>query len=200
MKTLPLAFLLTTLVAHAQTSNSSSNHVWKLTSARVQRILVLEGGRFFTRSWIDRTTGRDLQSGMTADELGLTVNGKELTGLSGGWSLVSESTSQKKDGSSELDLTLRHGDMEATKSYVTYPASSILREWVTFKNVGSASMIVVDPHFLHTTSRIADLKSLDFYWMTGGENRADSWLLKTEAFQTNQSRNFDSYDAFPGAK
>jgi hypothetical protein len=200
MKTLPLALLLTILVAHAQPSNSSSNHVWKLTSAKVQRILVLEGGRFFTRNWTDRTTGRDLQSGMPADELGVTVNGKELTGLSGGWSFVSENTGQMKDGSTELDLTLRHDDIEATKSYVTYPGSSILREWVTFKNVGSANVTVADPRFLNAASRMADLKSLDFYWMTGGENRAGSWLLNTEALQANQSRNFDSYDAFPGAK
>jgi len=201
MKTLSLAFLVLSQTIFAQQlSHPQAQRSWQLSTNKVQRVIVLEGGRFFAKSWIDPTTGRDLQDGVQADELGVTVDGTQFTGMLGGWSLISERNGLQKDGSTELNLTMRHGDLEATKSYVTYPGSSIIREWVTFKNLGSGDLIITDPRFLNTTSRLGGFNSLDFFWMTGGENRPGSWLLKTEAFQANQNRNFDSYDPFPGAK
>ena len=200
MKTVLLALLLLSpAILAQQPSGSHAPRSWRLSTSKVQRVVVLEGGRFFTQSWTDRTTGRELQGGTQADELGAMVDGKEVTGIGGGWSLISERNAPLKDGSSELDLTLRHGDLEATKSYVTYPASSIIREWVTFKNVGSGDLTLADPRFLSNTSRLGSLQSLDFLWMTGGENRPGSWLLKKETLQANHVRNFDAYDPFPGA-
>jgi hypothetical protein len=202
MKTLLLwlAFLLIVLPTHAQQNHLQSPHTWKLATSKVERILVLENGHFFTRSWADRPTGQDLLSGNQSDELGVTINARSLTGLGGSWYFLSQRTGQNKDGSTELDLTLRQDDIEVTKSYVTYPGSSIIREWATFKNVGPTSLAVTDPSFLSTASRLGGLRSLDFFWMTGGENRAGSWLLKTETLQANRLRKFDSYDPFPGAK
>ena len=200
MKTVLLALLLLSpAILAQQPSGSHAPRSWRLSTSKVQRVVVLEGGRFFTQSWTDRSTGRELQGGTQADELGATIDGKEVTGIAGGWSLISERNAPLKDGSSELDLTLRHGDLEATKSYVTYPGSSIIREWVTFKNVGSGNLTLADPRFLSNTSRLGSLQSLDFLWMTGGENRPGSWLLKKEALEANHIRNFDAYDPFPGA-
>ncbi len=191
--------LLSSGMLAQQPSSSRRQRVWKLSTGKVQRTIVLEGGRFFTRSWIDRSTGRDLQSGTQADELGAIVAGKDLSGIAGGWSLVSQRNEREKDGSVELDLTIRQGDLEATKSYVTYPGSSIIREWVTFKNAGPGNLTIADPHFLNAAVRFGKLNSVDFFWMTGGENRPGSWLLKKEALGAGQHRNFDSYDPFPGA-
>jgi hypothetical protein len=196
---LPLLLLSTSLLAQALPAHHPQ-HSWTLSTSKVQRIIVLEDGCLFTQSWIDRSTGHDLQGGAQADELGATVDGKEVTGLAGGWSLFSEQELRQKDQSVELDLTLKHGDLEATKSYVSYPGSSIIREWVTFKNTGATNLVISDPRFLSTAARLGQLGSVDFLWMTGGENRPGSWLLKTEGLQLNQDRKFDSYDPFPGAK
>ncbi len=92
MKTVLLALLLLSpAILAQQPSDSQAPRSWKLSSSKVQRVVVLEGGRFFTQSWTDRTTGRELQGGAQADELGAMVDGKEVTGIGGGWSLVSAS-------------------------------------------------------------------------------------------------------------
>ena len=52
----------------------------------------------------------------------------------------------RRMGRAELDLTLRHGDLEAIKSYVTYPGSSVIREWITFKNVGTGDLTLLPIH------------------------------------------------------
>ena len=196
---LPLLLFSTSLVAQPL-GVRPPQHSWTLTTTKVRRVIVLEDGRLFTQAWIDRATGHDLLAGAKADELGVIIDGKEVNGLGGGWSLVSEKELPQKDQSIELDLTLKHGDLEATKSYIRYPGSSIIREWVTFKNAGATNFVISDPRFLGTTARLGKLESVDFLWMTGGENRPGSWLLKKEGLQPNQDRKFDSYDPYPGAK
>jgi hypothetical protein len=41
-------------------------------------------------------------------------------------------------------------------------------------------------------------ESVDFHWMTGGENRPDAWMLKTEKLKPGKAREFDSYDPMGG--
>ena len=199
MKTIAFALLFLAQIGLAQQSpESHPRRAWTLSTDKVQRVVVLEDGRLFTRSWTDRSNGRELLRGVKADELVVVVDGKEITGLAGGWALVFARRHPQKDGSVEFDLALRQDDLEAIKSYVTYPGSSIIREWVTFKNVGSRALTIQDPGFLSTAARLGSFDSLDFFWMTGGENRPGSWALETEAFQADKPRNFDAYDPFPG--
>jgi hypothetical protein len=140
VKTVAFAFLFLAHIVLAQpVPGRQSRRAWTLNTNQVQRVIVFEGGRFFTQSWTDRRSGRDLLGGEKADEFAVVVDGKETTGFAGGWALVSAKSNRQKNGSVELDLTLRQGGLEATKSYVTYPGSSIIREWATFKNVGSDS-------------------------------------------------------------
>jgi hypothetical protein len=201
MKTAFLTLILLSYGALAQqSSNMQTKHMWSLTTKKVQRVVILENGHFFTQSWKDRSSNHDLLGGMKVTELAVVVDGKEISGIDDGWSLVSNHNTVEKDESVELDITLRRGDLEATKSYVTYPESSIIREWVTFKNIGAGNLAIADPRFLSSATRLGQLNSLEFFWMTGGENQPGSWLLKTEAFQANHTRNFDSYDPFPGAE
>ncbi len=171
MKTVALAlfFFLSHSVLAQKTPNPQPKQTWNLSTDKMQRIVVLEDGRFFTQSWIDRSTGRNLLGGMKVNELAVVIDGKEVTGIDGGWSLVANRDNRQKDGSVELDLTLRRGDLEATKHYVTYPGSSIIREWVTFKNMGTGNLTIADPRFLCAATRLGHFNSLDFHWMTGGK-------------------------------
>jgi hypothetical protein len=99
----------------------------------------------------------------------------------------------------EFDLTIRRGDLEVTKSYEIYSDSSILREWATFKNLGSRDLKIDEPRFLTVAANLGQPSEIDLHWMTGGENQAGSWVLKTESPGSGVGRKFDSYDPFPGA-
>jgi hypothetical protein len=67
------------------------------------------------------------------------------------------------------------------------------------KNIGSSDMKVEEPSFLNASLQLGALDALDFLWMTGGENRPGSWLLRKETLTVGKERKFDSYDPFPGA-
>lgn len=172
---------------------------WTLASSKVERTITLDNGRLSTSAWKDRASGRDLLAGARGEELSAVIDGTEVSGRSGGWTLVSAQNRKQDDGTVEFDLILRRGDLEATKSYVIYSGSSILREWVTFRNAGSTNLRIDEPRFLTMAAKLGDLTKLDFHWMTGGENAPGSWVLKTEALESGAPRMFDSYDPFPGA-
>ncbi len=196
--TFTILFLSSTILAQPA-RKLQRRYSWKLSTNRVERVLVLQDGRFFTQSWTDRSTGRELMNGTQADEFAVAVDGKPIAGSAEGWALISARSSQQKNNSRELDLTLRHGDLLATKSYVTYPGSSIIREWSTFKNLGARNITLGDPRFLSAVLKPRDLRSLDFFWMTGGQNEPGSWVLKKEKLPADKIRKFDSFDPFPGA-
>ncbi len=161
---------------------------WILTTDRVRRVVTLEGGSLFTSGWQDLVSGRQLlREGDRCEELA----GK-------GWELVRASDRKHADGSLEVNITLRSGGLEAVKTYVLYPGSSIVRERVQLSNTGGQALKIEEPRFLNTRVRLGGRDSVDFHWMTGGENRPGSWVLKTETLPVEKSRDFDSYDPFPG--
>src|SRR5205823_4673790 len=86
------------------------------------------------------------------------------------WRLVEAKTTKLKQGELQLDLTLQRDSLAVTKTYVIYPGSSIIREWSVFKNAGTTPIQVKEPVFLETGVRIGEPSSLEFHWMTGGDN------------------------------
>ena len=80
----------------------------------------------------------------------------------------------------QLEVSLRHGGLLVTKTYVVYPGTSMIREWVQFKNAGTSPLQVSEPRFLSFTAKVGTPESQKLHWMTGGENRPGSWTLKTE--------------------
>ena len=64
---------------------------------------------------------------------------ERVSGATGGWQLVGSRTLKLKQGELQLDITLQRDSLQVTKSYVVYPQSSIIREWVAFKNTGTAA-------------------------------------------------------------
>ncbi len=199
MKTILLMTVSVSLLLAQDASVKQDAHSWTLASSKVERTITLDNGRVFTSAWKDLSSGRDLLSGARGEEFAAGIDGTEVSGRSGGWTLVSARDRKQSDGSLAFDLTLRRGNLEATKSYVIYSGSSILREWVTFKNLGSQNLRIDEPRFLTVAANLGPLTKIDFHWMTGGENEPGSWVLKTEALPSGAPRKFDSYDPFPGA-
>ena len=198
MRTIGLAILCVAALLAQDASIKQNGNSWTLATNKVERTVTLANGRLYTSSWKDLSSGRELLMGARPDELAAIINGTEVSGKSGGWAFESARNRRQSDGSLELDLTFRRGDLEATKSYVIYSGSSILREWVTYKNLGSGGLRIEQPSFLVAGAKMGKPAGIDFHWMTGGENRPGSWVLKTERLQPGLPRKFDSYDPFPG--
>jgi hypothetical protein len=154
---------------------------WTLGSASVEMTIALRNGMLVTTGFKNKANGHELAP----------------SDSTGPWTLVDARTSKLKQGEFQLDLTLRQEGLAETKSYVVYPGSSVIRQWAELKNVGSVPLKVSDPEFLNFSARLGDPASVDFDWMTGGDNAHGSWVLKTEKLIADKPRNFDSNYPFP---
>ncbi len=173
---------------------------WILTTKAVERTVAFDAGRLILESLKDKATGRELvPPGVRSGEFSVSLGdaSSRLSGAEGAWSLVDAAQRALPQGETQLDITLRRDSLTVVKSYVVYPGSSIIREWVTFANSGSSPLKVIDPGFLELAVQPGEPAATDFLWMTGGENRPGSWVLKSESLSAGTPRRFDSYDPFP---
>ena len=173
---------------------------WSIGTSLVKREMALQSEKLSLKTFKDEGSGAELTTeGVPSSEFSFSLGTPEnrITGASGGWQLVGAEDTKGPQGELELDLRLQREGLEVTKSYVAYPGSSVIREWVSFKNIGTAPVQIINPAFLNNTVRPGALDSLDFHWMTGGDNQAGSWDLKTEKLNAEKPRKFDSYDPFP---
>ena len=166
----------------------------------MERVIALEDGRLVLKRFTDRTTGRELVArGAVVEEfLAPAADGMERPNSSAdGWRLLGWKQSKLAQGELQLDITVQRDALQVTKSYVLYPGSSIVREWVTFKNAGSVPFPLPEPCFLNLTAQPGAARSPDFSWMSGGENNPGSWKLKSGGIESGEARQFDSYEPFP---
>ncbi len=170
---------------------------WTMGTTTVERVVALEDGKLILKQIKDKESGQVWAA--NSPELSFAVGSAEnrVTGASSGWSLLDAKESRGKQGEVQLDLRLRWEELEVTKSYVLYPDSSIIREWVTFKNTSPTAISLIDPAFLNLDLRAGEPGAVDFHWMTGGENQPGSWDLRTETLSAGKARKFDSYEPFP---
>ena len=174
---LPVPVLLVLLASPVLALTSGDAYVirkgdtWILGTSKVERTLALADGKFVTRTWRDKASGRELlPAGTVSDELRAVINEREVSGTSGDWKLVEATERSLAQGEIQLDITIRRRGLEVTKSYIVYPGSSIIREWVSFKNAGTGPLRVSEPRFLGLTTNPGPPESVDFHWMTGGTN------------------------------
>jgi hypothetical protein len=148
------------LIPHCLAETSQDAYIttdgtkWILGSALVEMTIALRDGMLVTAGFKNKANGHDLSP----------------SDATGPWMLVDARTTSLKQGELQLDLTLRRDSLAATRTYVVYPGSSVIREWTEFKNLGSIPLKVTDPEFLNSSVRLGDPSSLDFDWMTGGNN------------------------------
>ncbi|HIJ72997.1 MAG TPA: hypothetical protein HPP83_02740 [Candidatus Hydrogenedentes bacterium] len=172
---------------------------WTIGTALVERTMTLENGRFLLRSFLNKNAGLEMvPPGTVGEEFSLAAGRDKvrISGRTGGWSLVKSDQMKLSHGELQLDITLRRDSLQVTKHYVVYPKTSIIREWLTFENVGDEPIEVVEPSFLDLLARPGEPASLDLHWITGGLSVKGSGQLRTEKL-TLERRSFDSYDPFP---
>jgi hypothetical protein len=176
---------------------------WTFGTSSMERVVALTNGKLKLEALKSKASGRELAGG-AADEgvfsFGTGDGSARLSTGSEGWTLVRASQTKLKQGELQLDITVRQGALEATKSYVVYPGSSVVREWASFRNAGESPLRFVEPSFLDLGIQPSGAaERQDFHWMTGGENQPGSWVLKTEQLAAGKPRTFDSYEPFPVA-
>jgi hypothetical protein len=200
-----VSFLSALLVAGATACADKADirqrgNQWTLRTSRMERVIALEDGRLVLERFTDRTTGRELVArGAVVEEfLAPVADGAERPNAStGGWRLLGWKQSRLPQGERQLDITVQRDALQVTKSYLLYPGSSIVREWVTFKNAGTVPLPIREPCFLNLAVQPGAAQPPDFSWMSGGENQPGSWNLKTESLNPAKPRKFDSYEPFP---
>jgi hypothetical protein len=174
---------------------------WTFGTSSMERVVALTDGKLVLESLKSKASGRELAGHEPGGGVFSLATGDASTRVSAGsegWTLVGSTQTKLKQGELQLDITVRRGALEATKSYIVYPGFSVVREWATFRNSGANPLRLVEPSFLDLCIRPSNSpEHQDFHWMTGGENQPGSWVLKTEPLAAGKPRAFDSYEPFP---
>ena len=170
---------------------------WTLGTASVQRVIEVVQGRFREIQHVKTAaspaglhlTSKGFFVGLADDEM--------IDGSSGDWELLDDRTTILEQGELQLQITLQRHSLQVTKTFVLYPSSSVIREWVTFKNVGTEKLLLTDPGFLDISIGTTQPAQTSFCWLTGGASVWGSWRLYEEPLTTEKQREFDTYDPFP---
>src|SRR5258708_4908918 len=109
-KSLPLSVLVVCLSKPAFSRSPEEEayvrrhgNAWTLGTAKGERKLTLEHGRFVSTSWKDKKPGQELlPKGTVSDELGVVVGGQPVSGTSGDWALVNDDVRTLAQGEKQL--------------------------------------------------------------------------------------------------
>lgn len=200
---LSLALLLSAGSARvlAKETNSGDAYVrfdghtntWTLGTSMVEQRLQLAKGVFALTGFENKLNRRQYVSeAARGEEFRLTVDGKECTGLSGGWRLVGSDTSMLAQGEIQLVVRLENDLLRAEKTYVIYPQTSIIRQWVKYQNRSSAPVTVSNPYFLADRLRAGEADKLTLDYMRGGGFVTGNQILKEVRLWKEYARTFDS--------
>ena len=151
-------------------------------------------GSFCLKSLRNLATGREyVQPGpVRPDEFAITVNGEEIRGSSGGFSLEELSNATLGQGELETVVVLRRGDLRVERHYVCYPGLAVIQSWTVYRNDSEAEMTVSRPSLFVVRLLAQEQGALDFSYMTGGANFSGSQIFKTVPAQEGFVKHFDS--------
>lgn len=152
-------------------------------------------GHYLLRSFRNRQTLQEyLSKDSVSSEFRTTLNGNIVDGGSEDWRWVYAKAVILNQGEIEATVTLQGNLLEVEKHYCVYPGTSIVRQWVVFKNRSSSPIEIEDPYFLNVRLLTAPTPSQTLYYMTGGGNFTGSQILRQVAITQSYSRSFDTTD------
>jgi hypothetical protein len=162
---------------------------WVLGTARSERHVQLVDGQLVLVSLRNKNAGRSYLSGKNlSSTIDLLVDGSQVTG----WELRTDHVGLGLQGELQLDLELESSGLIATRHYVVYPGSSVVREWTTLKNLSKRSIRLSHVNFLHTQLVAPADSDLQFNYVTGGGPYNGSQLLKAQPMNAGFRRSLDS--------
>lgn len=168
---------------------------WALGTSMVEESMALSGGNFSLTKLQNRLDGRDLvTSAKPSEEFRVTVDGTVYTGVSGRWVLKSSEATVLPQGEIRLVVQLDNELLQVEKTYVVYPHTSIIRQWMRFQNLSPHAIKVSDPYFLSDRIQVDQDKKPALDYMTGGGYFTGSQILKHVPLTATYARTFDSTD------
>jgi len=166
---------------------------WILGTSSVERRVRLDDGHLSLVSLRNKFTGREYRDGATPPaEIRFSANGEDVSAQGWRWKLISEHSLLVSQGALQLEIELESAGLRATKHYVVYPGTSVIREWLTLENATAKPVHISSVDFLHTSLMGSIARNLQFSYLTGGGNYNGSQLLKTEAMNPAYQRTLDS--------
>jgi hypothetical protein len=179
--------------AYARIDNQAGSLV--IGTSSVEERIQLTHGAYSLRSFQNRVTHQEYVSDATkSEEFRVTVNGTATSGASGEWSWVNGSSKVEGQGELEAVIHLRGKLLEVEKHYVIYPGTSIIRQWVVFKNRSDSEVTIVNPYLLDQRIVTNGTTPQTLSYMTGGGSFSGSQVLKQVAFSASYARSFDTKD------
>ena len=106
--------------------------IFRIGTGRAAMELELTGeGRFLLKSLLFHDTGKEyLQRGpVPQDEFSVTIDGREIRGLTGGFTLQNVSTRTLSQGELETVISLARGPLAVRRHYVAYPGLPVIQSW-----------------------------------------------------------------------
>ncbi len=155
--------------------------------------LTSDGG-YYLKSLVHTATGMDyVQPGpVRPDEFAVTVNGEEIRGSSGGFSLEGLTTAELSQGELETIVTLQRKDLHVERHYICYPGLAVIQSWTVFTNKAGHSVTISRPSLFVMRLLASVKRPLSFSYMTGGGNFTGSQIFKTVPAAEGFVREFDS--------
>jgi len=166
---------------------------WIMGTSSTERRVRLEGGRFSLVSLRNKVSGREYQDSSNAPaEFRFLVDGQDVGASRWHWKLRAERAIRLEQGELQVDIELESATMQVTKHYVSYPGTSVVREWLTLSNSSPKPVHLSKVDFLHTRLLGSLAQDLQFNYLTGGGNYNGSQLLKAESITPAYQRTLDS--------
>ena len=166
---------------------------WIIGTSKVERRVRLANGQLCLISLRNKLSGQEYQdANAPPGEIRFLANGRDAGASSWHWTLHGETGVRGSQGEIQLDIELESSGLRVTKHFVTYPGTSVIREWLTLQNASDSSIRVSQLAFLHTRLLGSVAQELQFNYLTGGANYNGSQLLKTEPMSPVYQRALDS--------
>jgi hypothetical protein len=166
---------------------------WIIGTSSVESRIRFDGGHLELVSLRNKLTGREyLDAGSPPAEIRFSARDEDVSASNWQWTLGGEHAVQLAHGELQLDIELESARLRATKHYVVYPGTSVIREWLTLENISDKPVRISRLEFLHTRVLGSMEQDLQFNYLTGGGNYNGSQLLKTEAMSGTYTRTLDS--------
>ena len=153
-----------------------------------------EEGCFFLSGLRHAATGKEyVQPGkQRPDEFAVTIDGEEIRGASGGFTLEDVATARLSQGELETVVALRRGALRVRRYYVAYPGLAVIQSWTEYENLSGADMALTRPSLYVVRLLDEEREKVDFGYMTGGANFTGSQIYKTVPVREGFVKRFDS--------
>jgi hypothetical protein len=162
---------------------------WAMGTGRVRKVVTFCGGQLLAREFTNQW--RNLLQGTTGVEFQLTAQGTVYSGASA-WTFVSQSSAVQANTSIKQEIKIQNALLEVTMSYLVWPSSGLIQQWVSYKNRTASGFTVSDPEILDTTLFMSDIAAghVKFHYFNGNwddpnSNRGPETINLTPGWSTS---------------